>query len=189
MDPTGYTTFLMTFIAITTVILVIACAGCLYFIVDLHRNLSTIVDLHRRVTVDAGLAISHPKRPFVQATGALKEEEPESSIRTDIDLAAAGSLQEHLAAIAEKYSLTSFTLATTDGLVIGSTRSDPQKEAAEWSYLYQQGERPENEDVRLIGVPHKGETVIGIARPVRKVSSDALPVLEQDVGEALRRWV
>ncbi len=171
MDPTGYTTFLMTFIAITTVILVIACAGCLYFIVDLHRNLSTIVDLHRKVTVGTGFANLRPERLSVQNRGVPAEEEPESSVRTDIDLTAAESLQEHLAAIAEKYSLTSFTLATADGLVIGSTRSDPQKEAAEFSYLYQQGERPAGEDVRLIGVSHRGETVIGIARPVRQVLS------------------
>ncbi len=186
MDATGFTLFLLTFVAIAVVVLVIAVAGCLYCIVDLHRELSVIVDLHRRVTLQ-----SQVKNPLdLQPKAAPPTpDQPQTVVRSDVDLIGTESLQAHLSAIGEKYDLASFTLASEDGLVIGSTRPDPQEEAAEYSYLYLQGKTPDEKEVALIGVPHKGETVIGIVRSMRQLPGDALELLKNDTGDALQRWV
>lgn len=186
MDPTGYILFLLTFVAITAVVLVIAVAACLYWIVNLRTDLATIVDLHQRVTLQPQVKSSLERYPGSAEPAPAR---PQSAVRSDIDLAGAESLQAHLSAIGEKYSLTSFTLASSDGLVIGSTRPDPQEEAAEFSYLYLQGKTPDEKEVTLIGVPHKGETVIGVARSIRQIPGDALELLKNDVGDALQRWV
>jgi hypothetical protein len=100
-----------------------------------------------------------------------------------------GSLEEYLGAIGEKYSLASFTLATADGLLIGSTRPGAQDEAAQYSYLYTQGKLQDETGAELLGIPHRGETVIGIARPSEHLSADLMNALEQDTRDALRHWV
>ncbi|WP_292392332.1 hypothetical protein [Methanoculleus sp. UBA303] len=98
------------------------------------------------------------------------------------------SLEEYLGAIGEKYSLTSFTLATADGLLIGSTRPGGEDEAARYSYLYTQGRLQDETGAELLGIPYRGETVVGIARPSEHLSAELMSALEQDTRDALRHW-
>ncbi|MFA7562267.1 MAG: hypothetical protein WCY70_02385 [Methanoculleus sp.] len=100
-----------------------------------------------------------------------------------------GSLEETLGAISEKYSLLSLTLATADGLLIGSTKPGSENEAARYSHLYSQGKRHEEGGTELLGISYRGETVVGIAHPSEHLSSELMSALEQDIRETLQHWV
>jgi len=82
----------------------------------------------------------------------------------------------------------SFTLATADGLLIGSTKKDAEDEAARCSYLYTQGRVKDETGVELFGIPHCGETVIGIACPSEPLSTELTDALEQDTRDVLNHW-
>jgi len=109
-------------------------------------------------------------------------------LRREIDPWRTGSLEESLGAITRKYGLASFTLATADGLLIGSTKKDAEDEAARCSYLYTQGRVQDETGVELFGIPHCGETVIGIACPSEPLSTELTDALEQDTRDVLNHW-
>jgi len=107
----------------------------------------------------------------------------------EIDPRSAGNLEECLGTITEKYGLASFTLATADGLLIGSTKAGAEDEAARCSYLYTQGKLQDETGAELLGIPHHGEVVIGIIRPSDPLSAELASALERDTRNALQHWV
>ncbi len=106
-----------------------------------------------------------------------------------IDPRSAGNLEECLGAITEKYGLASFTLATADGLLIGSTKAGAEDEAARCSHLYTQGKLQDETGTKLLGIPHHGEVVVGIIHPSEPLSAELASALEQDTRNALQHWV
>lgn len=159
-------------LGIITVTVVAGFAGILYF---LSR-------------IDRALARQHPG-----GTSSPPPEEPvpgePARLRTALNPQTTGSLEECLGAIGEKYSLASFTLATADGLLIGSTRPGGEDEAARYSHLYTQGRLQDETGAELLGIPYRGETVVGIARPSEHLSTEEMRALEEDTRDALRHWV
>ncbi len=99
------------------------------------------------------------------------------------------SIRENLLALFERYKLNSFTMSTSDGLVISSTDPNPEEEAAKYSYLYQQEKQPDVPNIRLIGVPYKGGTVVGIVKADDELSEKELEFIERDINFILRRTV
>lgn len=97
------------------------------------------------------------------------------------------SIEENLIGLFKHYHLTSFTMATSDGLVISSTDPNSDEDAANYSYLYLQGKQPESPNVRLIGVPHKGGTVVGIIKSEDELSETDLILIERDIRFILRK--
>jgi hypothetical protein len=175
MDNAEIILILLTIILMA---MVIGMAGIVYFLGRLHRILNQVPE-----NVPGALREPVPAAKPLEAVG-----KPAVPAETE-DYKNARSLQEYLSAIGEKYRLTSLTLATTDGLIIGSTKTDAQEEAATYSYLYAQGNLPEGGGVELIGIDHHGETVVGIARPSEHLSTELMSALEQDTRDALRQWV
>jgi len=165
------------FLVIITVATIAGFAGVLYFLSRISR----------------ALAGQRPEG----ATGT--QEGPASNARPaavepagppgDIDPRGVRSLEEYLGAIGRKYSLASFTLATADGLLIGSTRPGSEDEAARYSHLYAQGRLQDETGAELLGIPYRGETVVGIVRPSEHLSAELMNALEQDTRDALQRWV
>lgn len=101
----------------------------------------------------------------------------------------ADSIRENLLALFDRYKLNSFTMSTSDGLVISSTDPNPEEEAAKYSYLYQQGEQPDVPNIRLIGVPYKGGTVVGIVKADDELSEKELEFIERDINFILKKTV
>lgn len=93
------------------------------------------------------------------------------------------SIQENLLLLFRHYSLKSFTMATSDGLVISSTedRSTAEADAANYSYMYQKDSQPESDKIRLIGIPYKGKTVVGIIKSDSDLSKTDLLLIEKDI--------
>ncbi|MCK9308519.1 MAG: hypothetical protein M0P17_13440 [Methanoculleus sp.] len=170
MDPTGNTQF---FLIILTIAVVAGFAGITYCLARIFRT------LQRSDPPDAPVTPEEPSDPAGSISLPL----------SDIDPRSAGSLEESLSAISERHGLSSFTLATVDGLLIGSTRPGAEDEAARYSYLYTQGKLHDEAGVELLGVPHYGETVVGIAHPSQDLSAEQMSTLERDIRDTLQRWV
>ena len=99
------------------------------------------------------------------------------------------SIRENLLELFERYKLNSFTMSTSDGLVISSTDPNPEEEAASYSYLQQQGRQPDIPNIRLIGVPYKGGTVVGIVKAEDELSEKELEYIERDIHFILKKSV
>ena len=93
-------------------------------------------------------------------------------------------------ALAEKYSLDGFTLATTDGLVF-STSGNPT--ATEDAAYYGGTAPPEGAQVAagvtLFTVTHLGSGLTGIIRSERPLSRDVVRSIGKDTQEILNRWI
>jgi hypothetical protein len=169
MDSTGNT---QLFLIILTIAVVVGFAGITYCLARIFRT------LQRPDPPDAPVTPEEPSGPV----GSMP-------LFSDIDPRSTGSLEESLGAISERHGLSSFTLATADGLLIGSTRPGAEDEAARYSYLYTQGKLHDEAGVELLGVSHHGETVVGIAHPSEHLSAEQMSTLEQDIRDTLQHWV
>ncbi len=96
-------------------------------------------------------------------------------------------IQQGLLALAGKYSLDSFTIATSDGLVFASSGgSTAQEDAAR----YNQKHNVSNvEGVSLFSLDHKGSELTGIIRPHGIITREVLKHIENDTQDILNRWI
>ncbi|MDV2482271.1 hypothetical protein F8E02_09725 [Methanoculleus sp. Wushi-C6] len=167
------------FLVVIMAVVIAGFAGILYFFRKIEQALAA-----ERQSCSPGVTATQggsggAAQPLQRPVPSLDEIDPKKI----------GSLEEYLGAIGQKYGLASFTLATADGLLIGSTKAGAQGEAAQYSYLYTQGRLHDETGAELLGIPYRGETVIGIARPSEHLSADLMSALEQDTQDALRHWV
>jgi hypothetical protein len=96
-------------------------------------------------------------------------------------------LQACLIALARKYSLDSFTIATSDGLVFASSGgSTAQEDAAGYS-----GNRDirESVGVAVFGMDHKGSRLTGIIRSQGIITGEIQKRIESDTKDILNRWI
>ncbi|MCM2466763.1 hypothetical protein [Methanoculleus oceani] len=177
MDSTGIIQILLVIITVTVIA---GFAGILYFLSKIYEALPG-----QRPGVAPHIAAT-PGGPVNVAQPSSVKPARSSGV---IDPRSMGSLEETLGAISKKYSLASFTLATTDGLLIGSTKPGGDDEAARYSHLYTQGRLHDETGVELLGVPYRGETVVGIAHPSEHLSAEQMSTLEQDIRDTLQHWV
>lgn len=171
MDSTGITQF---FLILLTIITVAGFTGITYYLAEISRAINRQGFPPTPITPEEAPDLSKPV--------CAPPEKP-------IEPAKMGSLEETLDAISKRYCLASLTLATADGLLIGSTRPGSEGEAARYSHLYSQGRLHEEEGVELLGVSYRGETVVGIAHPPERLSSEQTNAIEQDIRETLQHWV
>jgi hypothetical protein len=97
------------------------------------------------------------------------------------------NLQESLLALTGKYSLDSFTIATSDGLVFASSGGETaQVDAAHYS-RYNAGKDPAG--MTLFGLFHKGSDLTGIIRSSVDISPEIRKRIENDTKDILNRWI
>ena len=96
-------------------------------------------------------------------------------------------LEHCLHALAERYALDSFTIATSDGLVLASSGGESaQVDAARFS-LQNGGE--DSAGMALFGIDHKGSALTGIIRSSARISPDDRKRIERDTQDILNKWV
>lgn len=176
MDSTG---IIQVSLLIITVTVVFGISGILYLLMKIYQALIQQQPGDAPGIMGAQAEPGSAVQPGCEPGPSLNEFDPRN----------AGSLEECLRTIGEKYGLVSFTLATTDGLLIGSTKPGAQDEAARYSYIYTRGKSQDETGAELLGIPHHGETVVGIARPTEPLSTELVGALEQDTRNALQHWV
>ena len=95
-----------------------------------------------------------------------------------------------LRAMAEKYSLDQFTIATKDGLVFASTGSEnAQNDAAVYSGIYSTDPGTTTPGIVLFELVHKNSGLIGIIRTNKPVSSQMLGKIAADTKDILNWWI
>jgi hypothetical protein len=95
--------------------------------------------------------------------------------------------QQSLLALAGKYSLDSFTIATSDGLVFASSGgSTAQEDAAIYSRKYD-GDEPEG--IALFSLNHKGSELRGIIRSQKVITRETQKCIEHDTKDILNKWI
>ena len=96
-------------------------------------------------------------------------------------------LQQSLRALAEKYSLDSFTIATSDGLVFASSGGNTaQEDAASFCRKY---DIRESVGVALFSLNHKGSELTGIIRSQGIITGEIQKLIESDTKDILNRWI
>ncbi|MCK9297475.1 hypothetical protein HL657_10345 [Methanoculleus sp. YWC-01] len=177
MDSSG---IIQIFLVSITVAVIAGFTGTFYFLSRIYEALAGQQPTQAPRDAEAGEEQGIVAQPIpVERTKSLAKIDPRTM----------GSLEETLGAISKKYSLASFTLATTDGLLIGSTKPGSEGEAARYSYLYTQGKLHDEAGAELLGIPCRGETVVGIIHPSEHLSAEQMNALEQDVQDSLQHWV
>jgi hypothetical protein len=120
----------------------------------------------------------------------VQKQQPATAIATAPDtdiLENCQDFQRCLLALAGKYSLDSFTIATSDGLVFASSGgSTAQEDAASYNRNYD-GKEPER--VTLFSVNHKGSELTGIIRSQGIITGETQKRIENDTKDILNRWI
>jgi hypothetical protein len=109
----------------------------------------------------------------------------------EMDLTSACSnTTESLQALVEKYSLKSFTIATADGLIFGSSGDETdQADAAIFSAIFKNDPLAETPGVVLFGLAHKGSDLIGIARIPSPLPRGIIQQIAADTKIILNWWI
>lgn len=95
-----------------------------------------------------------------------------------------------LVALADKYSLAEFTIATTDGLIFASSGKDAaHTDAATYSELYKNDPLAETPGVKLFGLRHKGSELVGIIRTHNTLPDEILQEITADTKVILNWWI
>jgi hypothetical protein len=106
----------------------------------------------------------------------------------EVDLTEEGqNIQESFQALVRKYSLDSFTVATSDGLVFASSGGDTaQEDAARFS---SRAEIRESVGVALFSITHAGSELTGIIRSKGIITGEIQKRIESDTKDILNRWI
>ncbi len=92
-------------------------------------------------------------------------------------------------ALCEKYYLSAFTIATDDGLVVASSMVDAAADAAKYSHAFTSGALPDDPQVMLFGVRHKGSPLVGIIRTDQNIPEKWVESMQSDSVSILKRWL
>jgi len=95
-----------------------------------------------------------------------------------------------LHALAEKYSLDRFTIATSDGLVFASSgEEDAQADAARYGGIYHADPLAETPGAVLHGISHKGSDLVLIIKTPLPVPDEIRISIENDTKDILNWWI
>lgn len=99
-------------------------------------------------------------------------------------------MTESLKALVGKYSLSNITIATTDGLIFGSSGGESvQTDAAVYSEIFKNDPHIETPGVTLFGLSHKGSGLIGIVRAKNPPPIENIKKIATDTKDILNWWV
>jgi hypothetical protein len=139
------------------------------------------------------LAYQPSAKPVPVATPVLvsrpvRKQRPVTTPAPDVDLLEkCQDFQQSLLALAGKYSLDSFTIATSDGLVFASSGgSTAQEDAAIYS-----GNSNDKEPagMALFSLNHKGSELTGIVRSQEIITEETQKCIKKDTKDILTKWI
>jgi hypothetical protein len=99
------------------------------------------------------------------------------------------SIEESIRALSELSQVEGITLATRDGLVVASNYEHAQADAANYSYLMNQGGENTDPGVKIWQIDHKGGTLIGIARSKEQIAGERWAFMKENVSKILNYWL
>jgi len=130
-----------------------------------------------------------PIHPIVTATPLARTAEAQKPKYIDLTTNRR-DITESLKALVEKYSLNSFTLATADGLIFGSSGGDTcQTDAATFSGIFKNDPLADTQGVVLFGLTHKGSDLVGIVRITSRLPCETVSQITEDTRIILNWWI
>jgi len=120
-------------------------------------------------THDAGLSASIESK-VMEASGHTPD------LERDLEIS------ENLHRVLDRYQLQRFTIVTDDGLVVASSGTDADNEAAAMSHLYRSWRGSDMTALTIFTVPHKGTPLFGIAKRYGALSEGDLEGIKSDAG-------
>jgi len=128
--------------------------------------------------------------PSVRKSVLVRSVQPQPPVRKIDLINGKKDLEDSLAALAETYSLGSFTLASCDGLVIASTdRNAAQADAAQYAEIFATSPLYETPGAVLFGLAHRGSKLVGIIRADTGISDEIRQNIENDTKDILNSWI
>lgn len=118
----------------------------------------------------------------------VRKQQPVTAPVPEVDiLENCQDFQQSLLALTDKYSLDSFTIATSDGLVFASSGGNTaQEDAAIYSRKYD-GKKPTG--IALFRLNHKGSELVGIVRSTDIITGVTQKCIESDIKKILNKWI
>ncbi|MDD3977291.1 MAG: hypothetical protein PHI15_03935 [Methanomicrobium sp.] len=181
IDPVVYGNVMLTAIAVLLLLL-------LFAVLMLSNQMRNFIEKTSKTKEKKATTLNFKKiqQENISDSADTSTERSEDSRKKDSNpslIYTSDSIQENLLLLFRHYSLKSFTMATSDGLVISSTedKSTAEADAANYSYMYQKDSQPESDKIRLIGIPYKGKTVVGIIKSDSDLSKTDLLLIEKDI--------
>jgi hypothetical protein len=99
-------------------------------------------------------------------------------------------LNESLAMLAGKYSLDEITLATSDGLLLASSRKTSSADAvARYTGMYAENVQPWPPGVMLFGLEHKGSFLVGIVKKTGLLVQEPDQDMVRETKDILNWWI
>jgi hypothetical protein len=100
------------------------------------------------------------------------------------------NITRSLIALVEKYSLVTFTIATSDGLVFASSGGDDANiNAATYTTIPSRDPLTKTTTVIIPGLIHKGADLVGIIRTQNPLEEEILMNITKDTQTILNWWV
>ena len=100
------------------------------------------------------------------------------------------SVNGSLRALATKYSLDQFTIATSDGLLFASSgETSAYEDAAQYAALYASSPTDESGGIVLIGLTHQGSDLVGIARTTLQIPRERRRMIAEETQVILNWWL
>jgi hypothetical protein len=126
--------------------------------------------------------------PLVQSQRAHKT--PALIVREIELLNGREDITQSLIALVEKYSLSTFTIATSDGLVFASSGGDDANiNAATYTTISLRDPLTKTTTIIIPGIIHKGSGLVGIIRTQNPLEEEILMKITKDTQTILNWWV
>ncbi|TAJ44907.1 hypothetical protein [Methanofollis fontis] len=172
-------------------------AGCMLYLIRIREQLDAIrkEGQERQQAAQLRSMIGGPAQAPVDMFRLFKHIERTRQVELDkppkkIELITGRSnILESMNALCEKYYLDAFTVATDDGLLVASSEEDATDDAARYSHVFASGNLPDDPQVMLFGIRHKGSDMVGIIRTKHNIPENWVQGMEDDVVSILKQWL
>lgn len=134
-----------------------------------------------------------PVFPLAKRTGpapVVTAPDPVPHLKTVSVIDGQTTINGSLRALALKYSLDQFTLATSDGLLFASSEGiSAYEDAARYAALYTGNPTDGTEGIALFGFTHRGSDLVGIARTTLQISRERRRMIVDETQVILNWWI
>ena len=193
MEITEINMILLVASTLLLLVLLIICCGMLWYLIRQNRALETLIAAMQRKRSAPVVTLPETTSPKTENAQSLAQPEvmhpaPECHRTVDV-LQDRTDIRRNMEAIGEKYGLDSITLASPDGLVIGSSDPDAVPIAAQYSHMMKRGIKPEDSRMRVFEMHYRGSPLIGIIRVDHPLDTPWLSSIEEDIRKILNLWL
>jgi hypothetical protein len=155
-------------------------------LLKLKRKIATFPPQYQKFHVETKLI-----RKMVPVLQSRRVHKTPALMRREIELLIGQKdITQSLKALVEKYSLITFTIATSDGLVFASSGGDDANmDAATYTTLATVDPLAKTATIIIPGLIHKGSDLVGIIRTHNPLEEEILMKITKDTQTILNWWV